>query len=175
MLTPLGLRVRCSLVSNKIRTNQIKTHLGKRPMTLVMLKFYFRAASSQSASFISLSVGQWQDSAFSTWRMKSHVPYACESCWFIDGGLDQETVPSGKTPLHQPLSLLPAALTHPSQASEQVHLPPSDSWEAQLVPSPPCDFSPSTPHCKLPAFCCVQRGRQLPPSRWLQHAHTKEE
>lgn len=82
MLTPLGLRVYCSFVNSMIRTNYINTQLGRRPMTSVMLKFYFRAASSQSASFTSLSVDQRQNSAFSTRRMKSHLSYPCAGSWF---------------------------------------------------------------------------------------------
>ena len=128
-------------------------------MTSVMLKFYFRAASSQSASFLwingkslHLAPGGWNPIFLTLVRAPG----------FTDGGLDQEKVTSGKMPLHQPLSLLLPALTHPYQASEQVHLLPSDSWETQLVPLSPCYLSPFIPHCKLPAFCLCAEGEEVP-------------
>lgn len=126
-----------------------------------MLKYYFRAASSQNASFVSLSVYQWQNSAFRQgWNPIFFNLLRVPS--FTDGSLDQEKVTSGKMPLHQPLSLLLPALTHPYQASEQVHLLPPDSWEMQLVPLSPCYLPPFIPHCKLPAFCLCAEGEEVP-------------
>lgn len=130
-------------------------------MTSVMLKFYFRAASSQSSSFVCLSVDQWQNSAFSTRKMKSHLSYPCEGSWFYwwRSGSGESDI---RLPLHQPLSLMLPALTHPYQASKQVHLLSSDSWETQLVPLSPCHLPPFIPHCKLPAFCLCAEGEGVP-------------
>lgn len=151
----------------------MKTQLGRGPMTSVMLQLYFRAASSHSASFLSLSADQWQNSALSTGRMKSHLSHPGGGSWFYwwwagsgDSDIRENTPPSAPQPA--------ATCSHPASPSFWFIccLQILGKRSLSLVP---LLFIPFCPSLRAPCLLFVRReGGSSRSPRWLQHSHTKE-